>query len=179
MTLETLATQGKDRVHSGLSNIDSSKLKRMRNQQMRECFQRFQEMHCRMEFVAKIYGKTFINDASSRNVNATLYAIEKTNGKVIWIANGNNNTIDYNKLKSSALRKVRMLLCIGENNEHIHAAFDGIIPIIEDFSTLRSALSRALYNDIEEATVLFSPACENEATAEAQGEEFRYEVNEL
>lgn len=178
MTIETLAKQGRDRVHSGLAGIDYAKLRKMRNESMRQCFSHLDETRYRMEFVATIHGKRFVNDAAARSINATWYALENLDPGSIWITHGNNKN-DFSRLKEAAARKVRMLICVGSNNENLHKTFDGIIPEILDVDSLRTACTRALYNNIETATVLYSPACEDELMTEVHGEEFRYEVNEL
>lgn len=179
MTIETLAKQGLETHHKGLASIESSKLKQMRNIGLRSCFARMDEMHYHREFVAKIHGKTFINDAAARTSNATWYTLESTEGKLIWIANGGGKSEEYEIIKNSARNKIQVLYCLGGNSASLHKAFDGIIPSIEEVDSLRTAVNKALYNDLENATVVFSPAQENGLSCEVQGTEFTYEVNEL
>ena len=162
-----------------LAQINSKSLKKMRNQGLRSCFEDFEEIRYRKEFVARIHGKTFINDASSNNVNSTWYTLESTNGSLIWIANGDNETADYSRLKPAALRKVRVLYCVGSRNENLHASFKDIIPTIVDVPDLESAVTKAFYNPMETATVIYSPASDNGLSARENGEHFQHEVNEL
>ena len=49
---ESLATQGRERVHTGLAGIDSARLKKLRNTNLRECFNLIDEMRHKLEFVA-------------------------------------------------------------------------------------------------------------------------------
>lgn len=179
MTIETLAKQGTETHHKGLASIENTKLKQMRNNGLRSCFVRMDEMRYRREFVAKIHGKTFINDAAARTSNATWYTIDSAEGDLIWIANGGGKSEEYEIIKNSARNKIQALYCLGGNSASLHEAFDGIIPYIEEVDSLRTAVNKALYNDLENATVIFSPARDNGLSSEVQGTEFTYEVNEL
>lgn len=178
MNIDTLTTTQTERAHSNLANVETAKLRMMRSAGLRNCFQHINETRFRMEFVAKIHDKEFINDAIARNTNATWYALEATKGDIIWIVN-NGELSEPAKLRKAAEGKVRMLICLGGHNQQTHETFSDIIPIIEDAQTMRSALTKALYSDIEKAKVIFSPAVANNVPAEVQGEEFRHEVNEL
>ena len=68
---ESLATQGRERVHTGLAGIDSARLKKLRNTNLRECFNLIDEMRHKLEFVARIRGISFIDDAASRSPLST------------------------------------------------------------------------------------------------------------
>ncbi|MBR1792756.1 MAG: hypothetical protein IJ764_03865 [Bacteroidales bacterium] len=179
MTIDVLAKQGRKQIPTTLAEVNTNRLKQMRNAGLRSCFEHFNEMRYRMEFVARINGKTFINDASSRNVNATWFTLESMNGSLIWIANGNDSTANYSRLRPAALRKVHILYCVGDNNENLHKSFEGIIPTIIDVPTLGEAVNQAFYSDMETASVVYSPASDNGLTAKENGERFRMEVNEL
>ena len=179
MSIETLAKQGRDRVYTGLASIDSSKLRKMRNETLRSCFIRFDDASYRMEYVARIHGKEFINDAAARSTNATWYTLENTEGSIIWIATGDDNRTDYSSLRSVALRKVRMLLCVGKDNRQLHEAFKGVVPHIVDADTLGNAVHKACYSQLDRAKVIYSPASDTFLTAEQAGEVYRHEVNAL
>lgn len=179
MSIETLAKQDCSRVHGGLAAVESSKLRQMRNASLRSCFTRFDESSYRMEYVARINGKEFINDAAGRSVNATWYALENTEGSIIWIASADDNDTDYTMLRSVALRKVRMLLCVGADDSNLRRSFQGIVPVIESCDSIGAAVNRACYSNIERVKVLYSPASADLLTPEMAGEVFRHEVNEL
>ncbi|MBQ3787688.1 MAG: hypothetical protein II849_02640 [Bacteroidales bacterium] len=179
MTIETLAKQGRDRIHTGLAGIDTQRLKAMRNASLRACFNRLEETRYRMEFVARVCGREYINDAASRSVNATWYSLESIPGGIIWIADAPQKDADYGRLVPSALRKVRMLLVVGDNSKCMRKTFAGVIPIIEDCPSIADALQKAYRYEAEDVKVLFSPACDNGTDVEEEGEVFRHEVNEL
>lgn len=179
MTIESLATQGREKIYTNLAGIDTAKLKKMRNDSLRRSFASFNEMKYKLEFVARISGMEFINDASSRTPNATWYSLDTMEKPVIWIANGDVNDVNFDTLKPLSLRKVRMLICVGADNSRLHETFAGIVPVIIDVPNMAVALDKALYSDVENAVTLFSPACENGVSVAEQGEMFKYLVNEL
>ena len=167
MTIETLAKQGRDRIHTGLAGIDTQRLKAMRNASLRACFNR------------RVRGREYINDAASRSINATWYALESTQGGIIWIADAPRQAADYGRLVPSALRKVRMLLLVGGDDENMRKTFAGVIPTIEACPSMAAALQRAYRYESDDVKVLYSPACDNGSSVEEEGETFRQEVNEL
>lgn len=179
MSIEQLATQGRDRVHGGLASVDSAKLRQMRDQSLRTCFNRFDETCYRMELVARIYGKEFINDAAARSVNATWYTLENTEGNVIWIALGGDNSTDYSRLQPLVLRKVRMLICVGEDTVHLAESFKDSVALVKEVDSIAAAVHCACYSTLDNAKVIFSPATSEGMDAETAGKMFRHEVNEL
>lgn len=180
MTIDTLAIQGRDRIHTGLAGIDVQRLKSMRNAGLRACFNRLEDTRYRLEFVARVRGREYVNDAAARTINSTWYTLETMQGGLIWIADANDQTADYSRLVPPALRKVRMLLVVGDAEDRMHHTFKGIIPTIERCDTLSEALQHAYrYQSDDEVKVVYSPACYNGHSTRERGEDFCHEVNEL
>ena len=178
-TLQILANQGKTKTHKGLADLKMSELKSMRNQSLRNCFAQFDDSRNRMEFVARIHGKRFINDAASRTMNSTWYALDSIEGNIIWIADTCSEKTNYGMVQAQVAQKVKILICVGEHSQQLHEQFDGIVPMVMDVPTLKDAVHRALYNNVNSATVVYSPGCENGTLADEEGATFRMEVNEL
>ena len=176
MTIETLTKQ--TRTHTGLAGIDTVRLKSMRNASLRTCFNRLEDTRNRMEFVARILDREYINDAAARNVNATWYSLDSMQGGIVWIAIGCNHRVDYSRLVPVALRKVRMLLVLG-NDEQLRKQLGKAVPNIVACRNMAEALHHAYTYEAYDVKVLFSPACNDGTPTEALGEAFRYEVNEL
>ena len=176
MTIETLTKQNK--TQTGLAGIDTVRLKAIRNASLRTCFNRLEDTRNRMEFVARILDREYINDAAARTVNATWYTLESLEGGLIWIACGSNSEIDYSRLLPVALRKVRMMLVIGPDAQ-LRQAFNGAVPSIVSCSTMAEALHRAYLYESNDVRVVFSPACNDGTPSEALGDAFSHEVNEL
>ena len=180
MTTETLAVRGFNKVYPGLAGIDIQRLKAMRNAGLRSCFNHLDSTRYRLEFVARVRGREYINDAAARTINATWYSLETLQGGLIWIADANDQTADYSRLVPSALRKVRMLLVVGDAEDRMHHTFKGIIPTIVRCETMVEALQHAYhYQSEDEVRVVYSPACYNGFSTIQQGDTFRREVNEL
>ena len=178
MTIETLVQRGFDRPHVGLAGMDTRKLKAMRNSALRACFNRLEDTSYRLEHTATIRGREYINDSASRTVNATWYSFESIQGGIVWIACGSSEDTDYSRLLPLALRKVRMLLVLGDASK-MKQAFGAVVPQIVECDSMAEALHRAHYYDSDDVKVLFSPASSGVASSEALGELFLHEVNEL
>lgn len=177
MTIETLAQQGREKIHTGLAGMDVAKLKQMRNAGLRSCFTHMDELKYRMEFVATIHGKQFINDAAGRNLNATWYALDSNEGEnLTWITRGGVDQ-DYGMLAPVVKQKVRRIICIGDGKfikNHLASAARHI----EEVNDMREAVNSALYGSLEKTTVIFSPASDT-SDMESEGRSFRHEVDEL
>lgn len=178
MSIEVLAKQGRDRIYGGLASIDSRKLQQIRNDQLRSCFTRLDETRRRMELVARIHGIEFVNDAASRSVNATWYTLQRTEGSIIWIAFGGDDTADYERLRSLVLMKVRMIICVGSDNTALHKAFNGCVQII-DADSIGTAVHKACYSGYEGTKVILSPATREGLSDDSASDIFCHEVNEL
>ncbi|KWW29836.1 MAG: UDP-N-acetylmuramoylalanine--D-glutamate ligase [bacterium P3] len=179
MNIETLARQGRSQIHNGLAAVDSTMLKKMRNDALRNCFNRMDEMRYRREFVARIHGKTFINDAASRSLNATWYTLESLDAPVIWLVNADGPAVDASKLLPSVSGRVCMIICVGSDTEWLHRQFEGVVPFIVDACDIRDAVTKAFYSSFETATVVFSPLVDCGRPAVDDGIAFHHEVNEL
>lgn len=164
--------------HSGLAGLDTARLKAIRNASLKACFAKFEETRYRKEFVARILGREYINDAASRTVNATWYTLESTEGGIVWITCGSNEAVDYSRIVPVALRKVRAILVIGQP-DGLKSAFAGVVPAISQCQSMADALHRAYLYDAQDVKVVFSPACDDGTPTQALGEAFCNEVNEL
>ena len=176
MTIETLTKQ--TRTHTGRAGIDTVRLKSMRNASLRTCFNRLEDTRNRMEFVARILDREYINDAAARTVNATWYTLESLEGGLIWIVCGTNSETDYSRLLPVALRKVRMMLVIGPDSQ-LRQAFTGAVPSIVSCASMAEALHRAYLYESTDVRVVFSPASNDGTPTDALGDAFSREVNEL
>lgn len=179
---ETMTLIGEERVHNGLASMDSGKLRKLRSTQMKECFRIIDEMRHKLEFVARIKGISFVDDAASRSTMSTWYALETIEGNIIWIANQVPETAkaiaDFKRLRPIVEKKVKMIVCLGETglyNDLFGDRTDNIISACD----LKDAVNKAFYSGYENIKVLFSPAAENGISYETQGEWFKREVNDL
>ena len=176
MTIETLTKQSN--AHTGLAGIDTTRLKAIRNASLRACFSRMDDTRNRMEFVARILDREYINDAAACTVNATWYTLESLQGGLVWIVCGTDAATDYSRLVPVALRKVRMMVILGPDAQ-LREAFGGKVPCIESCRTMGEALHKAYRYESSDVRVVFSPACNDGTPTEALADAFSREVNEL
>ncbi len=179
---DTLLKQGQEKAHTGLAGIDSAKLKKLRNTQLKECFNLINEMRHKLEFVARIKGVSFVDDAASRTAFSTWYALETIEGKAIWIANGaaadSKHLASFGRLHQLVEAKVSMIVCLGDKGAFCQA-FGDVVSNIVSVQEMGEAVRLAYRNGMENTKVLFSPAVENGVSYAEQGDLFKREVNEL
>ena len=118
----------------------------------------FSPVEHRLEPAGERNGIRWINDSKATNVDSVWYALESMQQPTVWIAGGTDKGNDYTPLKEFARRKVKALICMGLDNAKLKRDFDGIIPVIEDCSSLDEAMRAAERHATEGDTVLLSPA---------------------
>jgi UDP-N-acetylmuramoylalanine--D-glutamate ligase len=126
---------------------------------IREGLKDFQNAAHRMEPVATIEGIAFINDSKGTNVDATAYALDSFKQPLIWIAGGVDKGNDYAALYPLTDGNVKMLICLGVDNEKLKKAFSGRIPEIKETQSIVEAVALGLEFGKEGDVVLLSPAC--------------------
>lgn len=119
----------------------------------------FSPVEHRLEPAGERNGIRWINDSKATNVDSVWYALESMQQPTVWIAGGTDKGNDYAPLKEFARRKVKALICMGLDNAKLKRDFDGIVPIIEDCSSLDEAMRAAERHATEGDAVLLSPAC--------------------
>ncbi|GAB3014232.1 UDP-N-acetylmuramoyl-L-alanine--D-glutamate ligase [uncultured Cyclobacterium sp.] len=113
----------------------------------------------RMEQVATIKGIKFINDSKGTNVDATAFALGAFQEPIIWIAGGVDKGNDYQLLEDKVIDHVKLLICLGKDNEKLKIAFSGKIPRILTTEDIREAVQWSLENGSAGDVALLSPAC--------------------
>ncbi|RTQ45424.1 UDP-N-acetylmuramoyl-L-alanine--D-glutamate ligase [Hymenobacter gummosus] len=119
----------------------------------------FSNAEHRLQPVGEIGGAQFINDSKATNVEAAWYALDGVKAPLIWIAGGTDKGNDYSTLVPLAREKVKALICLGVDNAKLRAAFDGVVPLVEETQDVRQAVRRAAALAQPGDVVLLSPAC--------------------
>ena len=112
----------------------------------------------RQQYVATIDGVMYYDDSKAENVNATWFTMENLVRPVVWIAGGNDNNTDYSDLNDSVKNNVKALVCIGQDNTRLKAAFGNAVGDIYEAKSLEEAVNIASLLAEEDDIVLFSPA---------------------
>jgi len=159
MTIQKLAMQGKHNLFNSMAAGMTGRILELRKEGIRESLQSFEGVEHRLEFVSEVNGITFINDSKATNVNSVWYALECTEGPVIWIAGGIDKGNDYSTLVPLVRDKVKHMICLGKNNAPLHAAFDALVESSHDVASAEEAVALAYELGMPGDTALLSPAC--------------------
>ncbi len=146
-------------------------------------FSTFKNAPNRMELIREVDGVRFVNDSKGTNVEATYYALGSFDEPMIWIAGGVDKGNDYSVLTDLVKDgKVKVLICLGKDNEKLKKAFSGIIPEIKETQDIREAVTWGQELAENGEVVLLSPACASFdlfKNYEDRGAQFRDAVLEL
>lgn len=182
MDINELALQGKHNTYNSMASGVAGRLLNIRKETIRESLASFESIEHRLESVLQIYGIEFINDSKATNVNSTWYALESMQKPTIWIAGGVDKGNDYSQLLKLAKEKVKALICLGEDNSKLHAAFEGQIPLVIDAASMDEAVRMSYKLGDKGDAVLLSPACASFdlfENYEDRGRQFKYAVRQL
>ncbi|MCC3154010.1 UDP-N-acetylmuramoyl-L-alanine--D-glutamate ligase [Hymenobacter sp. BT770] len=119
----------------------------------------FQNAEHRLQPVGEINGVRFINDSKATNVEAAWYALDGIKQPIVWIAGGTDKGNDYSSLLHLAETRVKALICLGVDNAKLHAAFDSVVPHVEETQSMTDAVRRAAALAAPGDVVLLSPCC--------------------
>jgi len=113
----------------------------------------------RSQWIAEDNGVAWYNDSKATNVGAAIAAINGIQAnKIILIAGGQGKGQDFSPLKEVVKNKVKHLILLGEDAEHLNAELKNYteVSLVDDIS---QAVNKA--NEIAESgdAVLLSPAC--------------------
>ncbi len=136
----------------------------------------------RLESVATINGVEFVNDSKATNVDSVIYGLGSYKGPLIWIAGGIDKGNDYKLIEDQVKEKVRVLICLGKENEKLRKAFGGVVKEIYETQSVKELAQLALKVSKSGDVVLLSPACASFdlfKNYEDRGNQFRSAVLEL
>lgn len=136
----------------------------------------------RLEAVATIKGVEFVNDSKATNVDSVVYGLGSYNQPLIWIAGGVDKGNDYNLIKEEVKKKVKVLICLGKDNEKLKKAFGDVVKEIYETQSVTDLVHRALKVAEAGDVVLLSPACASFdlfKNYEDRGDQFRKAVLDL
>ncbi|MDX5436141.1 MAG: UDP-N-acetylmuramoyl-L-alanine--D-glutamate ligase, partial [Pontibacter sp.] len=150
---------GKHNQYNTMAAVTVAKLLGVADDEISKALETFENADHRLQQVGVAKEVTYINDSKATNVEAVWYALEGIKQPIIWIAGGVDKGNDYSTLVDLAREKVKVLVCLGKDNEKLKQAFGRVVPIIAETTSMEYAvrLSRSLATPGE--VVLLSPAC--------------------
>ena len=159
MYLQELALGGKHNVYNSMAAALAAKAMDIDNAAIREGLATFQAVEHRLEKVLSIKDVLYINDSKATNVDAAWYALECQTRPVVWIVGGTDKGNDYSSLVPLAKEKVKAIICMGLDNEKIHAAFGEVVSKMYDVTSAQDAVKTAHKIAVSGDVVLLSPCC--------------------
>jgi len=181
MNISELAIPGVHNVYNSLAAIIAANAMGVSKTSLKHALMTFQGVNHRLEFVRILNGIKFINDSKATNVNSTIYALDTYLEPIVWIAGGRGDNNNYSQLDDLVSKKVKKIICIGEEAEAIYKHFNSIKPTV-----ICQTFPEAIWEAYESAeagdVVLFSPACKSFDmfnNFEHRGDVFKEIVNKL
>ncbi|WP_276496528.1 UDP-N-acetylmuramoyl-L-alanine--D-glutamate ligase [Pontibacter litorisediminis] len=150
---------GKHNQYNTMAAVAVAKLIGVEDKQIEKALETFENAEHRLQLVGIAKEVSYINDSKATNVEAVWYALDGIKQPIIWIAGGVDKGNDYSTLVELAREKVKVLVCLGKDNEKLKEAFGRVVPIIAETTSIEYAvrLSRSLATPGD--VVLLSPAC--------------------
>jgi UDP-N-acetylmuramoylalanine--D-glutamate ligase len=159
MNIFDFALKGKHNQYNTMAAAVASSVVGIRKDRIRDAVASFESLEHRMEKVATIRGVDYINDSKATNVNSTWFALESMEKPVVLILGGVDKGNDYGLIRDMVQEKVKALICMGVDNQKIHEAFGGIVPVMVDAGSAVEAVKSAYELSQKGDIVLLSPAC--------------------
>lgn len=158
----------------------SSQILQIRKENIKQSLSDMDTIHHRQDYIATIGGVMYYDDSRAESVNATWFTFENIIRPVIWIAGGDGCSADLTDLRRIARKKVKAMVCIGEDKGMMHKAFQHEIKDIVEADTIEDAVKMAALLAKDDDIVLFSPASPSNTSTYAQrGELFAETVKQL
>lgn len=159
VSIHDMALNGKHNQFNSMAAGISARAAGIRKEKIRDCFETFEGLEHRLEFVATVRGVDFINDSKGTNLNSVWFALESMKKPVVLILGGQDKGNNYNEIMELAEEKVKAIVCLGLDNTKIHAAFDSKITSIIDTQSAQDAVNAAYALADKGDVVLLSPGC--------------------
>lgn len=180
--MESLSIKGKHNILNALCAGTAALCTGVTESEMIAGCQTFKNAPHRMEEIRELDGVKFINDSKGTNVEATAYALASYENPLIWIAGGVDKGNEYSVLLPLANEKVKLLICLGKDNNKLKTAFAGDIADIRETQDIREAVNWGQELSKPGDIVLLSPACASFdlfKNYEDRGNQFRVAVENL
>ena len=159
LTVHEMTIKGKHNQFNSMAAGISARAAGIRKERIRDCFETFDGLEHRLEFVTTVRGVDFINDSKGTNLNSVWFALESMRKPVVLILGGQDKGNDYNEIMDLVREKVKAIVCMGIDNGPIHAAFDGVVPQIVDTDSAKAAVQASYALADKGDVVLLSPGC--------------------
>jgi UDP-N-acetylmuramoylalanine--D-glutamate ligase len=151
--------KGTHNLINTMAAVSAAYLAKVPDSKIREGLKTFKNAPHRLEPVGTIQGVEFVNDSKATNVDSVVYALGSYEKPLIWIAGGIDKGNDYNLIRDEVEKKVKMLICLGKDNEKLKKFFGKIVPKIVETQSIKEVVKIAMDFALKGDLVLLSPAC--------------------
>lgn len=155
---QEITIQGRHNVYNAMAAILACMRLGLDDRQIREGLQTFPQVEHRLENVMVKEGIAYVNDSKATNVDSAWYALDSMQTPVVWIAGGTDKGNDYSVLFDLVREKVKVLICMGVDNQKLLDCFSGICQVVDTHS-LADAMEAVRAHAVAGDTVLLSPCC--------------------
>jgi len=182
MPTTELALKGIHNTYNSMAAGLAASVVNVRKESIRQSLQDFQGVEHRLEYVATVKNRRFINDSKATNVNSCWYALQSMKTPVVLILGGTDKGNDYTEIEELIIEKVKGLVFLGLDNKALHSFFDSKITHITDVRSMEDAVKAAYEMSADGDTVLLSPCCASFdlfTSYEDRGKQFKNWVRNL
>ncbi len=182
MFTNDFALRGMHNSYNSMAAAIAANVLNIKKEIIRESLMDFQNVEHRLEYVASVGGVEYINDSKATNVNSTWYALESMEKPIVWIVGGVDKGNDYAALLPMVKEKVKVIVCLGNDNTKIHSAFGKHVELMVNTGSAQEAVKVAQRFAVKGDVVLLSPACASFdlfANYEDRGWQFKAAVKNL
>jgi UDP-N-acetylmuramoylalanine--D-glutamate ligase len=153
------AIKGRHNLFNAKCAVEACRIIGMSEDEIGKGLASFVNLPHRLEPCGTIDGVSYINDSKATNVDSVYYALDAMKTPVIWIAGGTDKGNNYEPLVPLMSERVRMLICLGVDNQKLKEFFAPYIPMIVESTSVEEVVKIAQGYANEGDTVLLSPAC--------------------
>lgn len=174
--------KGTHNLINTMAAVSAAYLAKVPDSKIREGLKTFKNAPHRLEPVGTIHGVEFINDSKATNVDSVIYALGSYEKPLIWVAGGIDKGNDYNLIREEVEKKVKMLICLGKDNDKLKKFFGKIVPKIVETQSVKEVVKIAMDYALKGDIVLLSPACASFDlfnNYEDRGNQFREAVTKM
>jgi UDP-N-acetylmuramoylalanine--D-glutamate ligase len=157
--LENLPLKGRHNMLNMCAALTVANIFRLHEEYLREKLRTFVNAPHRLQLSGTVKGVKYINDSKATNVDAVSYALDAFEEKLVWIAGGTDKGNDYSLIEAAVKKNVRVLICLGADNNKIFNFFSDKVSKIFDTNSMQEALGIACEEARVGEIVLLSPAC--------------------
>ncbi len=171
--------RGEHQVMNQIAAVLAARYFQVSDATIAHTLQSYTGMLNRMEYLPKVNGVSFVNDAAAYGREAAYQALEACMPSIVWITQGEVSLTDT-PFADLVCRKVKAIITLSPS-ESLEKAFGELVYSMHEAENMEEAVHLAYYLTEKGDTVLYSPVIAANATppiANYMGEQFRQAVFE-